>query len=309
MTTNSNQPQLDYVTCASPSGLHRMAYWQWGDPNNDKVLLCVHGLTRTGRDFDLLAQALQNDYRVVCPDIVGRGKSDWLIDPIAYAVSQYISDIVTLIAKLNPRSLDWLGTSMGGLIGLGLAGALSFSKALRPNRGEFGLPASMDIPLKRMILNDVGPVLDMSGLARIGDYVGAEQVFDSFDEAVNYVKTTSPGFGEHDAAGWAALTEHVFNQIDGKWYKHYDLRMSQAFAAQTPEVIKASEVMLWQAWSALPDKAMIIRGADSDLLSQQTVAEMLSKKPNAVTCEFSNVGHAPMLRNDEQIKAVCDFLL
>lgn len=309
MTTNLNQPVLDYVTCSSPSGLHRMAYWQWGDPDNTAVLLCVHGLTRTGRDFDLLAQALQDDYRIICPDIVGRGKSDWLIDPAAYAVPQYIADVITLIAKLNPATVDWLGTSMGGLIGLGLAGALSFSRALRPDRGGFGLPTANDIPLNRMILNDIGPVLDLSGLSRIGDYVGQEQVFDDFAAATDYVRTTSPGFGQFDDAGWAAISEHVFNQINGKWYKHYDLRMSEAFAAQTPEIIHASEAMLWQAWSSLPGKSLILRGADSDILSAATAQDMLAKNQNAALVEFANVGHAPMLRDTEQIQAVRDFLL
>src|SRR3546814_14416554 len=144
-----------------------MAYWECGDSNNDKVLLCVHGLTRTGRDFDALARRLSSDYRVVCPDVVGRGKSDWLINAAGYVVPQYVADILTLIARLNPARLDWVGTSMGGLIGMGLVGALAMSTAARPARGPFGLAAEQTLRLGKVVLNDIGPSLSFTGLTRI----------------------------------------------------------------------------------------------------------------------------------------------
>ena len=132
MRQASLEPRLEYVTCASPAGLHRMAYWEWGDPANDQVLVCVHGLTRTGRDFDALAQRLAGRYRVVCPDVVGRGRSDWLANPAFYTVPQYAADMVTLIARLKPARLAWVGTSMGGLIGMALSGSAAFSRPRRP---------------------------------------------------------------------------------------------------------------------------------------------------------------------------------
>lgn len=220
------EPRLEFVSCASPSGIHRMAYWEWGDADNDKVLICVHGLTRCGRDFDEVAQRLAPSHRVVCPDIVGRGRSDWLADPMGYSVPQYISDILTLIARLDVDEVDWLGTSMGGLIGLGLAGALAAAPLQRPRRGSFGLPADRTLRLGRIALNDIGPRLDRQGLARIAGYVGRDLSFDTFDEAVAYVQSVSAGFGPHSQAQWNRLTRDVFNQEDGRWVRHYDLRFA-----------------------------------------------------------------------------------
>ncbi|MBV6271835.1 alpha/beta hydrolase [Alcaligenaceae bacterium CGII-47] len=285
-----------------------MAYWEWGDPTNDHVILCVHGLTRTGRDFDLLAQALATNARVVCPDVVGRGRSDWLIDPMSYAIPQYAADMIVLIARLRPARLDWVGTSMGGLIGLGVAGMLAASPALRPNREPWGLGAAADIPLDKMVLNDIGPVLQMDGLGRIGEYVGAPVQFDSFAQAVDYVRETSASFGVHDQAGWEALTQHVFNEQDSHWIKHYDLRMSQAFAAQTPELMRAAEHILWQAYEHLPGEVLIVRGEQSDLLSVADTQSMLERNHRSKLHEIKGVGHAPTLRSAEQIQPIQQFL-
>ena len=303
-----DEPRLDYVTCVSPAGSHRMAYWEWGDPDNDRVLLCVHGLTRTGRDFDPLARALARDYRVVCPDVVGRGRSDWLVDPMAYAVPQYVADMMVLIARLRPARLDWVGTSMGGLIGLALGGMVALSPGMRPDRGAFGLGTQPDIPFGRIVLNDVGPALNQQGLARIADYVGRPETFDSFEEAVDYVRSVSAGFGTHDHAGWEALTRYVFNQQDGRWVKHYDLRMSLAFAAQTPEVLKLGEQMLWQAYEHLPGEVLIVHGQESDLLTASEVQEMLRRNPRASLYDVVGVGHAPTLRDAAQIARLRQFL-
>jgi pimeloyl-ACP methyl ester carboxylesterase len=105
------EPRLNYVQCLHAQGLHRMAYWEWGDPANTRVLVCVHGLARQGRDFDALAGALTGDYRVVAPDVVGRGRSDSLPDPMAYAVPTYVADMVTLLARVNAESVHWVGTA------------------------------------------------------------------------------------------------------------------------------------------------------------------------------------------------------
>ncbi|GAA0782884.1 alpha/beta hydrolase [Castellaniella ginsengisoli] len=305
----ADEPRLDFVACASPAGLHRMAYWEWGDPDNDRVLVCVHGLTRTGRDFDPLARAMSRDYRVVCPDVVGRGRSDWLIDPAGYVIPQYAADLTTLVARLRPARLDWVGTSMGGLIGLGLAGMAAVSPTLRPARGDLGLGAAADLPLGRMVFNDIGPVLNADGLSRIGGYVGQELRFERYEQAVDYVRTVSAGFGPHDAAGWDALTRHVFCERDGGWVKHYDLRLAQPFALQTPEATAAAEALLWQAWDHLPVPSLILRGEHSDILTSGTARRMLERNPRARLVEFGGVGHAPTLRADDQIAAVRDFLL
>jgi len=309
MASPLNEPRLKYVTCASPSGLHRMAYWEWGDPDNDRVLVCVHGLTRTGRDFDTLAARLSPHHRVVCPDVVGRGRSDWLANPAGYVVPQYVADMLTLIARLGAERVDWLGTSMGGLIGLGLAGALAMSAPARAARAEFGLPPQRTLRMGRMVLNDIGPKLDMAGLARIGEYVGRPGVFDSHDEAVAYVQSVSAGFGPHSRGQWEQLTRHVFNYKGKHWVKHYDLAIAKAFELQTPQAMQQAEALLWAAYASLPEPVLIVRGAQSDLLLRETATEMLARNSQARLIEVPGVGHAPTLLTPEQIEPVADFLL
>lgn len=302
------EPRLDYVTCASPAGAHRMAYWEWGDPDNDHVVLCVHGLTRSGRDFDPLARRLAADYRVVCPDVVGRGKSDWLIDPAHYAVPQYVADMLTLIARLQPAQLDWVGTSMGGLIAMGLSATLSMSAALRPDRGAHGLPPQQNLHIGKVVLNDIGPALNIEGLERIAEYVGVPQSFDTFDEAVDYIRNVSADFGPHDLEGWQALTRNVFTEQDGRWGKHYDLRIAEPMGKETPDTIKASEVLLWTAFEAFQQPVLIVRGELSDLLTPATVQDMLARNSQAHALTVPGVGHAPTLRNDDQIAPIVQFL-
>lgn len=303
------EPRLCHVMCASPVGMHRMAYWEWGDPANDRVLLCVHGLTRTGRDFDALAARLAGSYRVVCPDVVGRGRSDWLIDSRHYVIPQYVADMLTLIARLRPGRLDWVGTSMGGLIGMGLAAGLSMSAAMRPPRGEFGLDASQTLPLGRVVLNDIGPTLNDTGLSRIAEYVGRHEAFDSFDQAVEYVKSVSQGFGPHDEAGWRELTRHVFNRQGEQWVKHYDLRIAEPIARQDASVLKGAEAVLWAGFESLREPVLVLRGETSDLFTEQSLLEMQQRNVRARSVTFAGVGHAPTLRSADQLDAVADFLL
>lgn len=302
------EPRLDFVTCASPAGAHRMAYWEWGDPDNDQVVLCVHGLTRSGRDFDPLARRLAAHYRVVCPDVVGRGKSDWLIDPAYYGVPQYVADMLTLIARLQPSQLDWVGTSMGGLIAMGLSATLSMSAALRPDRGPHGLSHQQNLKLGKVVLNDIGPALSIDGLERIAEYVGVAQSFESFDEAVDYIRTVSADFGHHDLEGWQALTRNVFTEQDGRWGKHYDLRIAEPMGKETPDTIKASEALLWPAFEAFQQPVLIIRGELSDLLTPDTVQEMLARNAQAQLFTVPDVGHAPTLRTNDQITPIEQFL-
>lgn len=308
VTSGLPEPRLDYVTCASPAGAHRMAYWEWGDPNNDHVVLCVHGLTRSGRDFDLLAQRLASRYRVVCPDVVGRGKSDWLIDPTHYGVPQYVADMLTLIARLRAWRLDWVGTSMGGLIAMGLNATLNMSAALRPDRGSHGLSADQRLRIGRVVLNDIGPTLNLEGLVRIAEYVGQPESFDTFDEAVEYIRTVSADFGHHDLEGWQALTRNVFTEQDGRWGKHYDLRIAEPMAKESPETIKASEALLWSSFESFPEPVLVVRGEQSDLLTPDTVQDMLDRNPHARLFTVPDVGHAPTLRTDDQIDPIVQFL-
>lgn len=303
------QPRLHHVMCASPAGMHRMAYWEWGDAENDRVLLCVHGLTRTGRDFDPLAKRLSSEYRVVCPDVVGRGRSDWLIDPQYYAIPQYVSDMLTLIARLRPRRLDWVGTSMGGLIGMGLSAGLTMSAAMRPSRGEHGLGSATSIPLGRMVLNDIGPSLNDTGLSRISEYVGRQETFDSFEEAVEYVKSVSQGFGPHSEADWQELARHVFLQDGNRWIKHYDLRIAEPIAKQDASVLRGAESILWAGFQSLREPVLVLRGETSDLLTAKSLEQMQQRNVLARGITFPGVGHAPSLRSADQLEAVAGFLL
>lgn len=306
---STEEPRLDYVMCASPLGTHRMAYWEWGDPDNDRVLLCVHGLTRTGRDFDRMAARLARHYRVVCPDVVGRGKSDWLIQGAGYVVPQYVADMLTLIARLNPARLDWVGTSMGGLIGLALAGTLAMSAMMRPPRGAAGLDPDQTLNLGKIVLNDIGPRLSYSGLSRIAQYVGEPMQFGSFSMAVDYVRSVSAGFGMHDQEGWEALTRHVFTREGDQWIKHYDLRIAEPFADQSEAAVQKSEALLWSAYESIASPILLVRGELSDLLTADTAQEMLRRNGQARLFNVPGVGHAPTFRSDDQIDPVEQFLV
>ncbi len=284
------EPRLRHVQCLDGRGLHRMAYWEWGDPNNRRVLVCVHGLSRQGRDFDALAADLSSHYRVVCPDVVGRGQSDWLADPMGYAIPAYVADMVTLLARLDGDSVDWVGTSMGGLIGLGLA----------------ALPRS---PLRRLVLNDVGPVIEPASLQRIGSYLGAPVRWGSLDEAADAIWAISQGFGPHTREQWLALTRPQLRQDGDGFEPHYDPAIAVPFRAITPDVALAGQAMLWQAWDSLKLPTLVLRGALSDLLSPATAKAMTERGPRARLHEFAGVGHAPMLVQPDQRQVVREFLL
>ena len=287
---NATAPRLHHVQCLDAKGLHRMAYWEWGDPANPKVLLCVHGLSRQGRDFDVLAQALAADYRVVCPDVVGRGRSDWLTDPMGYGVPTYVADMVTLLARLNADTVHWVGTSMGGLIGMVLA----------------GLPGS---PIQRLVLNDVGPAIEFAALARIGTYLGQPVHWDSEDAAADALLAISQGFGPHTRAQWLALTRPQL-QADGQGFKpHYDPAIAVPFRMVTPDLAKAGEAALWQSYDRIDCPTLLVRGAVSDLLSAATALEMTRRGPAARLVELPGIGHAPTLVQPDQVAAVRQFLL
>ncbi|MBV6319661.1 alpha/beta fold hydrolase [Duganella violaceipulchra] len=289
------EAKIKSVQCLSLAGLHRMSYKEWGDESNPNVLLCVHGVTRVGDDFDNMARALANDYRVICPDIVGRGRSGWLKNPQLYRVPQYVSDIVTLLARVlpdgEPQTVDWFGTSMGGLIGLGLA----------------SLP---DNPIRKLILNDIGPVLAPMALQRIGDYIGQDLRFDTYAEASKFIRDVSLTFGQHTEEEWHKLANDVLRQDkDGKWVRHYDMGLALPFRSATPESAAADEALLWSAYDAIRCPTLLVRGAESDLLSAETAALMTQRGPKARLVEIAGVGHAPTFIHDDQIAIVKQFLL
>lgn len=288
-------------------GFHKISYTDWGDPTNERVVICVHGLTRNGRDFDFLAQALLDDYRVICPDVAGRGRSDWLYNKTDYAYPQYMADMNALIARVTAapaaagwlgklaaklsrrhgtRSLYWVGTSMGGILGMLLAS--------RPNS-----------PIRKLVVNDVGPLIPKASLERIGMYVGKDPRFKTLDELVTYIRTVSAPFGPLTDAQWHHLTVTGARQhADGSWGMSYDPDLAAPFR-QGP----VPDVDLWTYWDTITCPTLVLRGAESDLLLRSTAAEMQTRGPRARLVEFAGIGHAPMLMADDQIKTVKDFLL
>ncbi len=304
------EPKLNYVWCpgaaASPvaghEAAHRMAYWEWnatGNPDHPHVLVCVHGLTRQSRDFDVLAQHLAPHMRVVCPDVVGRGHSDWLANPAHYQVPQYADDMLALLAQLHANSpitrLDWVGTSMGGLIGMALA-------------GQPLLPAPL--PLARLVLNDVGPALEWAALSRIASYVGQNPRFDSVGQGAEALWHISSGFGPHSQQEWLALSRPMLRpRDDGGWGLHYDPAIGQAFQHMTPESAPTAEQALWQLYDQISARTLVLRGAQSDLLSAATARAMTERGPRAQLVEFAAVGHAPTLVTPDQVAVVSRFLL
>lgn len=281
------EPRRRSVQCASPAGLHRIAYREWGDARNRDVLVCVHGLTRSSRDFDELARALRGQFRVVCPDVAGRGDSDRLADAKLYTWTQYVADMVTLIARLDVEAVNWLGTSMGGLIGMALA----------------ALPGN---PVARLVLNDASPVIGRAALERIGAYVGQERRFETLEEAESYVRAIAAPFGPHSDAQWRFLAETwVRRQEDGSWRPHYDTRIAEAYRATMPE----KDLELWPLYDAVRCPTLLVRGEHSDVVSHQAAAEMTRRGPKAKVAEIRGVGHAPTLLHPDQIAVVRDFLL
>jgi len=284
------EPRLNHVQCLDSRGLHRMAYWEWGDAANPHAVVCAHGLSRQGRDFDTLARDLAPQRRVVCPDVVGRGRSDWLADPMGYALPAYVADMVTLLARLDAASVDWVGTSMGGLIGLGLA-------------------AQKGSPLRRLVLNDVGPAIQPGALQRIGSYLGQPAHWASVEEAADALWAISQGFGPHRRDEWLALTRPQL-VADGDGFRpHYDPAIAVPFRAITPQLAAAGEAALWAAYDSLRLPTLLIRGADSDLLTRATAQAMTERGPRARLVEFAGVGHAPTLVAADQRQAVIAFLL
>jgi pimeloyl-ACP methyl ester carboxylesterase len=273
------------VQCASPSGLHRMAYTEWGERDNPRVLICVHGLTRNGRDFDELARAMASEFRVICPDVVGRGLSDWLRNPDEYGIRQYVQDMVVLIARLDVDRVHWLGTSMGGLIGMVLA-------------------SLENTPVSRLLLNDVGPTIEPESIQRIGKNLGRALTFESLDDAEYVIRLVGASFGRLSHAQWRHLTETSVRQVpDGRWEMRYDPRIAASFQRAT----ESSELGLWPIYDGIRCPTLVLRGASSDLLSRETVQAMAVRGPCPEIIEVPDVGHAPMFMEASQITMVRDF--
>lgn len=277
--------QIRRIDVEGPDGRYGMSYADWGAPDAARTIVCVHGLTRNGRDFDHLAAVLADGARVICPDVVGRGRSDALADPAHYALPTYVAHMLQLVQKLGLVEVDWIGTSMGGLIGMGVA-------------------ASEASPIRKLVLNDVGPVLPKVALERIGTYLGRDHRFDSLDRLEAHLREIHAGFGPLSDAQWQHLALHSAREHDdGRLGLAYDQRIGEAYRADDLE-----DVELWQVWDQIRCPVLVLRGTDSDLLSGATARQMTQRGPKAELVEIEGVGHAPALMADEQIALVRDWL-
>lgn len=268
------------------SGFHSLAYYEWGDPNNSNVIICAHGLTRNGRDFDYLAQRLEKDYRVICPDFPGRGESDWLTIKNNYDYSYYLQAFSILIARLNCQQLTWLGTSMGGMAGMLMAAT--------PNN-----------PINRLILNDIGPEIPAQAISTIAKYVGKQTEFSSIKALKEYLKVIHSGFGELTEAEWQHLADHSYHTLkNGHLALAYDPEIIRSFKAQAD---KGVDISLWSIWHAISCPILVIRGLESPLLSSAT-ADKMRQHSETTLIELPNTGHAPALMASEQIELIYNWL-
>jgi len=277
-------PRRRHLAGLSAHGFHRVVYYEWGEADNPRVVVCVHGLARNGRDFDTLAQALVTTHRVLAVDMPGRGKSEWLRDANDYTFPTYLTTLTALVARSGTERVEFVGTSMGGLLGIALA-------------------AQPGSPVARLVVNDVGPIIDPAGLQRIGSYVGLNPVFETYAAIETYVRTISAPFGTLTDAQWTHLTRtNVRQRDDGRWVLAYDPNIAVPFKQAN------SPIDLWPLWDAIRCPTFVLRGAQSDLFSHATAQAMAGRGPRPRIIEFAGVGHAPMLQSEEQILPVVEFL-
>jgi len=268
----------------NPQGFHKVAYQEWGEADNPNVVLCVHGLTRNAGDFYWLAKALARKYRVICPDMVGRGNSDYFYDGSRYNYAQYMSDLNALMVRLEVGSLYWVGTSMGGLIGM-MIGALSQN------------------PIKAMVMNDIGPFVPSKGLERLAKYVPKAHVFNTFEAATHFLKSTLLGCNDLTDAQWKQLTDQsmVWDGIEKRWTVRYDPQV-----AATIPTKNFTDIDFWAHWDRLHMPILALQGAESDILVQSTLQQMASKA-RVTTHSFPKQGHALSLATEEQIHIIQEW--
>lgn len=275
-----------YIPCLGPQGFHKVAYTEWGAAEGRPTLVCVHGMTRNSRDFDYLAAAMEDRYRVVSMDAVGRGKSDWLADHAGYGFARYLPDAAALLARLDVEEVDWVGTSMGGLIGMMLAA--------RPNS-----------PIRRLVLNDIGPFIPKAFLGRIRSYVGADPHFADIGELEAHIRKIHASFGPLSDEEWRHLAAHNARPLEGGGLGlAYDPAIAKAaFSPDGPE-----DVEMWDIWEQVQCLVLVLRGAESDLLLPETVERMKASGPGCEAVDIPGCGHAPSLMPADQIAIVRDWL-
>lgn len=294
--------KLNSVLCASQEGFHRLAYSEFGQAENDSTVICVHGLTRNRHDFDPLAQFLSDQGRhVFCPDIVGRGDSSHFENPKYYNYQQYIADMTTFIARTAAPKIDWIGTSMGGLIGMALA----------------GLPNS---PIRSLVLNDIGPQIPVQALWRLGQYVGKHPTFTSLNEAMDHFKTIYANFGNLTEEQWHYITIHSIKEISPSKYavkldphikgSKTSGQLVKEFFTNPHRALEGIlfDVDLWYLWQKVKCPVLVIHGKNSDMLLSEHVQRMQRTHSQVALLEIENAGHAPILFDCSEHEQIDDWL-
>lgn len=281
---------------------HIVFYCEWGDPQNKDVVVCVHGLSRNARDFDYLAAALADKYRVICVDIVGRGKSEWLEDKSRYDYTTYVDDILKLLKHLDINKVDWVGTSMGGIIGMIVAGRYP------------------DL-IKKMVLNDIGPIIPGDAIARILKNAASKHEFRSSTDAEKALRNKMSTFGITNEEHWKHVIKHgIVKKLDSRYCFAYDpeiipprkiynkIRAIIATILCLKRRSGYSDIDLMDIWDKVSCPLLALRGKLSDVVNDDVVGIMRSSNKDIKIVELDDVGHAPMLMEEEQIKVVHDWL-
>jgi pimeloyl-ACP methyl ester carboxylesterase len=276
---------LEKMALDGPYAGIELGYADWGAPAAGRVAVCVHGLTRNARDFDPLAEALAGrGYRVIAVDVVGRGRSSWLPDPKGYVVPQYVGHLSRFLALMGLRGVDWIGTSMGGIIGMGLA-------------------AGDETPIGRLVLNDIGPFVPREALVNIQTYLGLDLGFSSLEEVEQHLRMVHSGFGRLEDHQWRHLAEHGSRRDERGWRLHYDPAIRTPYADLT-----GADIDLWPIWDKIACPTLVLRGAESTLLTEATAQEMQNRGPKATLVTIPEAGHAPALMAAEQIQTILRWL-
>ncbi|HEX6103727.1 MAG TPA: alpha/beta hydrolase [Alphaproteobacteria bacterium] len=273
------------MTLDGPFAEIELGYADWGAPAASRVAVCVHGLTRNARDFDPLAEALVGrGFRVIAVDVVGRGRSSWLPDPKGYVVPHYVGHLSRFLALMGLRGVDWIGTSMGGIIGMGLA-------------------AADETPIGRLVLNDIGPFVPREALVNIQTYLGLDLGFSSLEEVEQHLRMVHSGFGRLEDHQWRHLAEHGSRRDERGWRLHYDPAIRIPYADLTD-----GDIDLWPIWDRIACPTLVLRGAESTLLTEATAQEMQHRGPKATLVTIPEAGHAPALMAAEQIETILSWL-
>ncbi len=283
------EPQLYSFLVRENDGSGRIVgYWSWGDVAAKKVIFCLHGMTRNGRDFDFLARRFMPDFRVICPDVAGRGTSGWIKDKSGYHNFTYAVDMLRLISFLRLQEIYWIGTSMGGLIGMIVA-------ALRPG------------VIRKMVINDVGPFITKEALKRIAEYTGKNETFPDVAAAkVHFKKIYSP-WKVNDFA-LEHMMKYGLNAVPGGFAMNNDPGIGAAFRDEKGNLKDFPDMDLWQYWEKITCPVLLLRGAESDILSEETAEKMTQTGPRARLIEFPGIGHAPSLMEEAQVEEVSGWL-